>query len=204
MKTILLLISLAVAHLAAAQTQYQKAMGEAFSLWKTGNTEEAMHKMEIIASVEKDNWIPQYYQALIATTASFQSPDKDKKNALIKIAATLIPIEKSNAEWHILKATLLTAELTLDPMNNAMRLTPEIIAYYEKALQLEPYNPRAIAGLAEFQIRRKKFMGGNTEQEYIALQKALSLFDSQKSDIPFYPTWGKEQAESLLNVKNKK
>lgn len=200
MKTIFLIITLVVSQFAHAQTPYQKAMNDAFAVWKSGNNEEAMAKMERIASVEKDNWVPKYYQALIATMASFQAKDLNTKNALLKVANDLIPKdgEKSNAEWHILKATVLSSELTIDPMNNATRLSPQIIANYEKAKAMEPNNPRAISGLATFQIRSKKYMGGNTEQEYKDLQKALSLFDTQKSDVLFYPSWGKDQAAAFL------
>lgn len=206
MKTILLIIATLCAQLTFAQEQYNKAMGEALATWGAGKPEEALGKMQRIASVEKDNWIPTYYQALIATMTSFQTQDIAKKNMLIKMANALIPQENndSNAEWHILKATVLTSELIIDPMNNAMRLSPQIIAHYEKAKALEPNNPRAISGLATYNIRNKKYTGGNTDQDYKDLQKALSLFETQKSDIPFYPSWGKEQAEQLLKENDKK
>lgn len=200
MRTIILLISTFVAQLALAQSPYQKAMNEALTLWKSNKSVEAMAKMERIAAVEKDNWIPRYYQALIATLSSFQTQDIVQKNAFLKIANDLIPGDDkhSNAEWYILKATALTAELTVDPMNNGMRLSPQIIAFYEKAKTLDANNPRAIAGLAIFLIHSKKYMGGSTAQEYKDLQKALSLYDTQHSEIPYYPTWGRDQAEEIL------
>jgi len=206
MKTLALLLSLLISQLTFAQEKYQKAMGEALATWGQGKHEEAMRKMERIASAEKDNWIPRYYQALIAAMSSFQEQDPAKKMALLKISYDLIPQDndKSNAEWHILKATALSSELMMDPMNNATRLFPLIISNYEKAKALEPNNPRAISGLASFNIHSKKYMGGNTDQEYKDLQKALSLFNDQKSDIPFYPTWGKEQVEKMLNENGKK
>lgn len=206
MKTILLIIATLGAQLTFAQEQYNKAMGEALATWGAGKPEEALGKLERIASVEKDNWIPTYYQALIATMTSFQTQDIAKKNMLIKMANALIPQESkdSNAEWHVLKATVLTSELIIDPMNNATRLSPQIIAHYEKAKALEPNNPRAISGLASYNIHTKKYMGGSTDQDYKDLQKALSLFETQKSDIPFYPSWGKEQAEQLIKENDKK
>jgi len=181
-------------------------MSEALTMWGQGNNEEAMRKMERIASADNGNWIPKYYQALIATTTSFQEQDATKKNALLRIVYDLIPQEneKSNAEWYILKATVLSSELIMDPINNAPRLFPQILANYEKAKTLEPNNPRAISGLASFNIRSKKYMGGNTDQEYKDLQKALSLFNDQKNDVPFYPNWGKEQVEKLLKENDAK
>lgn len=200
MKTITVIISILITQLAFAQDHYHKAMEEVLSLWGNRKTEEAMFKIERIASVETDNWIPRYYQALIACTYSFQTQDIQQKKALLQITNKLIPEDKPllNAEWYILKATALTSELTIDPMNNAVRLSPLIIVNYEKAIALEPNNPRAISGLAIFQIRSKNFSGGNTDQDYKNLQKALSLFQTEKNTILFYPSWGKEQTEKML------
>lgn len=206
MKTLLLIISLIATQICTAQTAYKQAMQESLQLWHRGQTQEAMSKMERIASVEKDNWIPRYYQALIATLSSFQTTEITQKNTLLKIANDLIPQDKNalNAEWHVLKATILTSELTIDPMNNAMRLSPLIVANYEKAIIIDPNNPRAIAGLATFQIQRKKYTGGNTDQDYKNLEKAVSLFETQKNDTAFYPSWGKEQAQAILDSNPKK
>lgn len=183
-----------------AQSNYEKAMGEALSTWKSGKAKEASEMFEKIAQTEKENWLPKYYQALTLVTSSFAIQEEAEKTSILKKANALIPTDPKalNSEWFVLKALATTSELTIDPMNNAPLLSPSIISDYETALQLDPNNPRAIAGLAEFSFQSKKFMGGNTKEECESLQKALTLFESQKPEQPFYPVWGKERAEALL------
>ncbi len=200
MKTILISLFSLLSIVCYGQGNYEKAMGDALQTWQNGKNSEAMSKFERIAQAEKRNWIPRYYQAFVAATSSFQTQDSDEKEQLIQAAIKLIPTktEELNAEWHVLKALALTAQLTIDPMARAMQLSPEIIHNYEQALQLEPNNPRALSGLADFQIQSKKYMGGSTEQECKDLEKAVSLFATEKHDTPFYPTWGRERAEATL------
>lgn len=200
MKTILCILFSLSCLFSLAQSPYEDAMKQALSTWKSGNSTDAMAQFERIANVEKDNWIPLYYQALVATTSSFQTTDPKAKQSLIQKALSLLPSdpEKTNSEWLVVRALALTADLASDPMNKAMELSPQVMASYQQALAMDPNNPRALAGLADFQIQSKKFMGGSTEQECKDLKKALSLFENDKKEIPFYPNWGKERAEQAL------
>lgn len=200
MKTLILSLLTLVSIQCFGQANYEKAMGEALTQWKSGKAVEAMGKFERIAQAEKDNWIPKYYQALVGITQSFSIPDEAQKQKQIDQSIALIPSDEKqlNAEWYVLKALALTSQLTIDPMATAMLLSPEIMDNYDKALALEPNNPRAISGRADFQINSKKFMGGDTKQECKDLEKAVSLFDQEKHDVKFYPTWGKDRTVTLL------
>ncbi|MFZ4261369.1 hypothetical protein ACFRAE_04960 [Sphingobacterium sp. HJSM2_6] len=182
------------------QKAYEQKMTEALKEWKTGKNLEAMRLFEKIATDEPQNWIPKYYLVLSGTRASFHMKDAQKKIALIDSLTTLLPKEpqEQNAEWHILSALLLTSELISDPMANGMNLTPQIVFYYSRALALEPNNPRALAGLAEFNLNYKRYMGGDTQEECNQLKKAILFFDEVNNKTLFYPSWGKERALELL------
>ena len=200
MKTLLITLIMFTSLGCFAQTNYEKSMGQALDMWKSGKAKEAAVEFEKIAAAEKGNWIPKYYQALTLISSSFYIQDEtEKANALAKIN-TLFPSDSKdlNAEWLILKGLAGTSDLISDPMTKAMTLTPEIVGYYEAALQLEPNNPRAIVSLAEFNINSKRFTGGDTKAECESLTKALPLFVAEKNKTPFYPSWGKERAETLL------
>ncbi|MFD2598095.1 tetratricopeptide repeat protein [Sphingobacterium corticis] len=201
MKTFFIALSLIMCQLAFAQNSYEKAMTEAMQLWEAGKTDEAAAKFERIASVEKKNWLPAYYQSLAYITKSFPLQDQTKRMELLQKATSIINEKQtlgSESEWLVLKAFVLTSEMITDPMNNAQKLSPKIIATYKKAIQADPENPRAIAGLAEFQIQSKRFTGGQTEQDYKDLEKALSLYDKDKTKGAFYPSWGKDRTEKML------
>lgn len=200
MKTLMICILTLWSLAGLAQTPYEKAMTEGLANWKAGKSQEAMATFERVAQVEKDNWIPKYYQAMVGITNSFMMTNNEEKLKAIDAAKALIPTdEKSlNAEWYVLNALALTSELTIDPMATAMTLSPQIMEQYEKALALEPNNPRALSGMADFSIQSKKFMGGDTKEECKQLEKAVSLFDKEKNATKFYPSWGKERAAALL------
>ncbi len=194
--TLLTLISFSV----FAQGNYEKAMGEALQAWKDGKVKEASAQFERIAQVEKDNWIPKYYQALTLVTNSFQIKDETEKANALKKIGELIPKEGKdlNSEWLVIRALATTSDMISDPMSKAAILSPSIMGDYEAGIKMDPNNPRAIIGLAEFSMQSKKFMGGDTKEECESIQKALPLFDTKKTDPAFYPSWGKERAEALL------
>lgn len=200
MKTIIVIICMFCSWLTTAQ-DYHKNMTLAMQSWQAGKTKEAIAQFEQIAKTDKANWIPRYYQALVAITTAMKLQDVSEKETLIHAANKLIPQdddERLNAEWLVLKALSLTAELLIDPAASGRILSPKIVAYYEAAITLEPNNPRAISGLAEFNIRSKTYTGGNTTTECEQLQKALSLYKTAKESEPFYPSWGQDRVEALL------
>lgn len=56
-------------------------MSKALGLWKEGKVTESTALFERIASVETDNWLPNYYIALMNASAAFG--DKGNRMALI-------------------------------------------------------------------------------------------------------------------------
>lgn len=187
----------------SAQTQYETGMNQAFKLWSDGKASEASALFERIASAEKDNWLPSYYVALVNTTESFQTKDKDKINALLTKAqeaedrAVTIAMD-DNAELLVMQAMIHTAWLVADPMTNGMKLTPKINELYAKALALEPNNPRVVLSKAEFEIGSAKYFGQDTAPMCAEAKRAIQLFADFKSDVPFYPKWGLDRAQAIV------
>ncbi len=183
------------------QNSYEQSMSEAMKGWTPDKNLEAMQVFEKIAKDHPKEWLPRYYQTLSGIRASFQIKDQKTKVTLLDSLSKLLPKEPEDlkAEWHILNALMLTADLISDPMANGMTLTPQIIFYYNRALALEPNNPRALAGLAEFNLNYKRFMGGDTKEDCSLLKKSIALFNEQKNETLFYPSWGKERAMELLS-----
>ena len=201
MKTIYLTFILFLSLTAYGQNNYEKSMAEAMKSWKSGDIKDAISKFENIGKMDKDNWLPKYYQALLTASSSFSIQNVDDKSAIIEQAKKLIPSDstKLNAEWYVVNALIYTSELTLDPQNKAIYIIPIIMEQYQKALALEPENPRVWLSLSEFQINSKKYSGGDTKEECKQLEKALSLFEKEKHDTAFYPSWGKERTEQLIS-----
>jgi hypothetical protein len=206
MTKISIVIALCISSLLSAQGQFELGMGKAFQLWGEGKNSEASDLFERIASAEKSSWLPNYYVALVNTTASFGTQDKEKINGLLTKAQDALDIEmvknQNNAELYVLQALIYTAWIVYDPMTNGMKLSAKTMEMYDKAEALEPNNPRVVFGKADFQIGGAKWTGVDTKPLCDQIEKAIGLFATFKPETSFSPTWGLERAqETLKNCK---
>ena len=206
MTKIIVTFVLFISSLISAQGKYEEGMGKAFSLWKDGKNSEASDMFERIAGAEKDKWLPNYYVALVNTTTAFQTKDKEKISALLGKAQTALDVElakdQKNAELYVMQAMINTAWIVFDPMTNGMRLTGPNMELYAKAEALAPQNPRVVFSKAEFQIGGARYTGADTKPLCKEVERAIGLFATYKTELPFAPSWGLYRAtEALKNCK---
>ena len=206
MTKIITAFTLFVCSLLAAQTPYEQGMGKAMQLWGEGKNTEAVATFERIASVEKTNWLPNYYVSFISTLEAFGTKDKEKLAALLTKSqdaldsATLI--SPNNPELMVLQSLLYTAWIVSDPMTNGMKYSGLAMEQYEKALIIAPNNPRVVYSKAEFEIGAAQYWGTDTKPMCEALAKSIDLFANFKPETPFSPKWGLDRAqEALKNCK---
>lgn len=185
-----------------AQSQYENGMKKAFTLWGEGNATEASALFERIAAAEKDNWLPNYYVALVNTTEAFKIKDKEKVNALLTKAQAAqdaaMAQSSANSELYVMQAMIYTAWIVYDPMTNGMKLGGKVNEAYLKAQALAPSNPRAVFGKAEYDLGSAKYFGTDTKPICARVERSLQLFDTFKPETPFSPNWGKDRAEATL------
>ncbi len=184
---------------AQAQNQYEQGMNKAFELWKTGKSTEASAMFERIASVEKNNWLPNYYVAMVNTTTAFQVlNDKEKVAALLNKAQESLDIEfaksPENPEILALQALIYTAWIAFDPMTNGMKLSGKVMETYAKAEKIAPNNPRVVFGKAEFEIGGAKYFKQDTSAMCAQIDKAITLFSNFKPETIYHPNWGLDRA----------
>lgn len=199
-------IAVFICSLASAQTQYEQGMSKALGLWKEGNVTESTALFERIASVEKDNWLPNYYIALMNSTAAFGAKEKDKMMAMLDKAQAALDVETlktpNNPELMVVQALINTVMIVSDPMVNGQKYSPKTMELYAKALAIAPENPRVIAGKAEFEIGAAAFWGTDTKPMCDEIKRAIPLFENEKPATPFSPKWGLDRAqEALKNCK---
>ena len=202
MKSIITSIVLFVCSILSAQTQFEQGMGKAMQLWGAGKDAEAVATFERIASVEKNNWLPNYYIAFICTIDVFASKDKDKNGALISKAQDAIDnatlISPNNTEIMVVQAMLYTAILVQDPMTNGQKYSALAMEQYNKALIIDPNNPRIVFSKAEFEIGGAKYWGTDTKPMCAAIAKSIELFAKFKPETQFHPSWGLDRAQDAL------
>lgn len=187
--------------IASAQDKYTDGMNKAFALWGEGKNAAASDLFERIASAEKNNWLPNYYVALVNTTAAFQTQDKAAISALLDKAQNALDqtwaLSPDNAELHVMQALIYTAWIVFDPMTNGMIYSQKASAEYAKARKLQPDNPRVVFGQAELEIGGARYFGKDITPMCKEIDRAVALFATFKSDVPFYPSWGLDRARQV-------
>lgn len=206
MRTIITITAFFVCSLLTAQTQYETGMQKALSLWGEGKTTEATALFERIATVEKNNWLPNYYIGMINALEAFNPKNKEKATALIEKAQNAVDnatlISPNNAEIMVLQAMVYTAILVQDPMTNGMKYSGLAMEQYYKALAIDPNNPRVVFSKAEFELGGAKWSGADTKPICAQIAKSIELFATFKPETVFHPNWGEDRAkEALKNCK---
>ncbi len=198
MKNIITLLAIFFVATASAQGKFDDGMNKAFKLWGEGKDAEASALFERIAAAEPNQWLPNYYVSLINTIAAFQTQDKSKINALLAKAQDALDVEmaknQANAELLVMQAMIHTAWIVADPMTNGMKLSGKAMEMYNKAQALEPENPRAVFGKAEFEIGGAKYFGKDIKPMCAEIDRSIALFEKFKPATPFHPKWGMDRA----------
>lgn len=199
---IVITLALFICSLASGQTQYEQGMSNALELWHQGKISESTALFERIATVEKDNWLPNYYIALMNSTSAIGMKDKEKMEAMVDKAQNALDVEliksPDNPELLVLQALINTVWVVFDPMTNGAKLSPKTMELYEKALTIAPNNPRVILSKAEFEIGAAAFWGADSKPMCDEIKRSIPLFENQKLETQFSPKWGRERADILL------
>jgi hypothetical protein len=198
--------ALFICSLLSAQGQFEQGMGTAFGLWGAGKNTEASAMFERIASAEKNNWLPNYYVALVNTTTAFRTKEKEQIDLLLTKAQDVLDIEmvkdQNNPELLVMQAMIHTAWIAFDPMTNGQKLSGKVMALYAKAQVIAPENPRVVFGKAEFEIGAARFWKTDTKPMCAEIEKAIGLFATFKPETAFSPKWGLDRAlEAQKNCK---
>ncbi|WP_433832884.1 hypothetical protein [Flavobacterium anhuiense] len=198
MKKVITLIALFAVAIASAQTQFEQGMNKAFGLWKEGKNTEASALFERIAAAEKNSYLPNYYIALINATQVFTEKDKTKIDLLLTKAQDALDVElikdQANSELYVMQALIYTGYVVADPMTNGMKYSGKVMEAYAKAKALDPNNPRAVFGEADYQLGGAKWTGVDTKPLCAQVDKSIELFNTFKPATPYSPKWGLERA----------
>lgn len=187
---------------AQSPSQYEQGMQKALGMWHEGKGTEASAIFERIASVEKTNWLPNYYVALINTIEVFKSEDKSKAPALLEKAQLALndatSVSANNPEIMVVQALIYTAWIVQDPMTNGMKYSGKAMEQYYKAQAIAPENPRVVFSKAEFEIGGAKYWGKDTKPMCAEIERSISLFAKFKPETAFHPNWGLDRAKEVL------
>ena len=198
MTKIITFITILICGLLTAQTTFEKEMNRALQTWEQGKPEESVTQFEQIASVEKTNWLPNYYIALINTTRAFSEQDKAKMLLLIESAQKAQDVCNSlaleNPEILVIQAMIHTANIVYDPMTNGQKLSGDVMYILNKAYKIAPENPRVVFQKASFEIGMAQYFGQDSKPMCAQIEKAIELFATFKPETALHPSWGLDRA----------
>ena len=204
MTKLITIIAMFVASIVSAQTQFDQGMKKALQTWKNGNSKEALVQFEKIASVEKTNWLPNYYIALINTTQAFGEQDKTKMLSLIESAQKAQDfcndLAMDNPEVLVMQAMIHTASIVYDPMTNGQKLSGDVMYILNKAYKIAPENPRVVFQKASFEIGMAQYFGQDTKPMCAQIEKSIELFATFKPETAFHPSWGLDRAQEAVKA----
>jgi hypothetical protein len=198
--TIVVLSSLLTATFSQAketEKMYEQVMSQVLELLDSAKTADDLincnSQFERIAGMYPDKWLPVYYMAYTNIQACYYDQKSSKRSKWLDSAKDKIEIMKADknadkSEVLTLYGYYLNALILENPQDNGQKYSMEVIASYEKAMDLDPENPRPVVLLAMFEQFLPDFMKTkrNPNEE---LEKARILFEKEAPSIKA-PYWG--------------
>jgi len=192
---VLFTVLLSVSSVFSQNQKYVDAMNAARSGWSKAKTVEDYQAManqfERIASVEKSEWLPNYYAALCYVLMAMRHTDSEKQDLILDKAQNYIDaglvLTPTESEFFALQGLLYNARIGANNTRGAVYSLKALEAY-DKALELNPINPRAyyLKGTSVFYT--PKFYGGGTEKPSHCSKKQRNYLVLQPYQTSYYLT----------------
>ena len=203
MKKVLVIISLLVATVVNAQSKFEDAMTKGLAQMKDAKTAsdytDVSSFFERVADAEKTQWLPYYYAGMSLYLSAWidKSADKDKIADKCKDFISKAQAIENNADLYCLVQQVAILQLMVDPMSRWQTYGAQAKAALADATKADPNNPRIyyLQGMTTFNTP-EAYGGGKTLAKPM-FQKSVDLFKTYVPK-PFYPNWGKEEAEKML------
>jgi hypothetical protein len=139
-----------------------------------------------------------YYAALLAYRLALLAQDDEERawpftqQCVDRLNRTLV-LDTTSAEALALQSACLALQSRLDPWRSPFA-APLSLARIDKALKLDPGNPRVLLLGARAAQDRPAFFGGDSQQAFSLMQRAVSAFERQRERAGGFPGWGAADA----------
>ena len=196
---------------AQANSKYNKAMEKALdgldSLSTGDKWLDKSNQFERIAQKETGEWLPYYYVSLCQIMIFNLDQDDSQYAALCektdKFLAVADSLHPNNSEIYVLKSMAAGLHIRTDPMVNGQKYGPIAGMTLEKALQLDPENPRAYMQKGMSLFFTPPQWGGDPKKGQELMETAVEKFDAFKPASSIHPNWGKSTNDYILEMAKK-
>ncbi len=189
--------------------KYVEAMKQALGMMDSAKTVQdyinVANRFERIGNAEKKEWVPYYYAGMCYAIMVYQEKDVKKMDDILDRADQYIDTalemklkDEEKSELLVVKGMVCGGRIMVDPQVRSMTYGPQSGQFYQRAMGLNPDNPRALYMSAQSTMYTPKQFGGGREKAIPMLEKSLELFDAWESPEELFPDWGKGMAEGAL------
>jgi len=190
----------------AQQNNYEQAMQNALEKLDRATTlsefTDAANIFERIAQIETTEWLPLYHAAHAFTIMGFTEPDVLKKDLYFDKAQELLhralAIAPDESELYTLLAFTYPGKITVDPMVRGITMVGKMNDALDKAISLNPDNPRSYYLRAVTLLNMPEAFGGGKAVAKPIFETARQKFNEFELPSPLWPNWGKESNEEEL------
>lgn len=205
-KSIFILAMILLSGFGFANDAYQKAMSQSIEKLFQAKTipeyVEIANQFERISQIEKAEWLPLYYASFAYIMISFQEAENTKKDQYLDQAQKhldqAMAIEPNESELHMLQGFLYPSRINIDPMARGMLYMGKMNESLDKALALNPDNPRVYYLRATMTFHMPEAYGGGAAKALPLFQTAAEKFQFFKPKTELSPNWGKEMNATEL------
>jgi tetratricopeptide (TPR) repeat protein len=186
--------------------QGKQQLQQATNKWTDMDLLQARAYFERLLMDGSKSWLVRYYIGLVdyrLVSYYFSKQDKDQAKQFIddgiEQLQQCIESGENFAEAHSLLSSLFGNKIAVSPLS-AMTLGPKSGNEMDKAMKLEPNNPRnyLIAGWSAYFT--PKLFGGGKDKAKNYFEQAIAYFDSYKVADPLLPDWGHDEAYAWLGM----
>ncbi len=168
---------------------------------------ERSNQFERIAQKEPGEWLPPYYVALCQIMIFNLDQDAAKYEALCaktdQFLAVADSLEPNNSEILVLKSMAAGLHIRTNPMVNGQKYGPLANMTLEKALQLDPENPRAYMQKGMGLFFTPPQWGGDPAKGKELMEIAAQKFETFQPATSIHPSWGKSANAYVLELAKK-
>lgn len=189
--------------------QSKQLLNKSIDAWEEGALLNARAQFERLLNIDSTSFLCHYYIAYADyRLASFYhaQPDNDKIEKVAEDAIEhlkkALELNPDFADGHAMLSSMYGEIIAVSPWKGIFYGSKAGSAM-DKALELEPDNPRAYLMDGTGKYFTPSLFGGGAENAKKSLQKAVECFKTYKPKSELYPDWGERETFVWLGIISK-
>lgn len=164
-------------------------------------------ELKAMPAPEGEEWLKPYYLGLCYILHSMQPLGAHKRDSLVTSAEAqamkVVRMKPRSSEAYVLRGFCYQAKIMVAVWARGPMYLSDVERCLDKALKLDPQNPRALFLKAQTLKNKPMLLGGGEHKAKPMLKKALEAFEHFQPESNLHPSWGKQQALDLLEELSK-